>query len=137
MLQALTPQLTWGRRGCGFLCTDVWAKRPSWAGDLSALRPPPGTSSPGPAQHWHGIPLLVPGTQVQGAHPLDPALGDPVLGAPPTRERPEGGLGQLCTTATTRCRVLLSAIYHSDGQTNLKHLEIYVSDGSSCTVPLY
>lgn len=33
--------------------------------------------------------------------------------------------------------ILLPAIYHSDGKTNLKHLDIYVSDGSSCTVPLY
>ena len=40
-------------------------------------------------------------------------------------------------TAMTRGRILLPAIYHSDGKTNLKHLDIYVSDGSSCTVPLY
>lgn len=40
-------------------------------------------------------------------------------------------------TAMTRGRILLPAIYHSDGKTNLKHLDIYVSDGSSCTVPLH
>lgn len=40
-------------------------------------------------------------------------------------------------TAMTQGRILLPAIYHSAGKTNLKHLDIYVSDGSSCTVPLY
>lgn len=56
--------------------------------------------------------------------------------SPPERGR-SAAWASPAPTASTRWRLLLSAIYHSDGKTNLKHLEIYVSDGSSCTVPLY
>lgn len=60
------------------------------------------------------------------------SLLDPGCRAPPTRAQ----RGPPCAppTATSRCRILLSAVYHSDGKTNVKHLEIYVSDGSSLTL---
>lgn len=86
------------------------------------------------AQPRHGIP---PGALETGPEgPLGSAhSGDAGLQGPAAHS--SAAWTHFAPTATTRCRILLSVIYHSDGKTNLKHLEIYVSDGSGCTVPLY
>lgn len=56
----------------------------------------------------------------------------------PTPEQPLRSLrGGSAPTATTWAEFYCPSFTILTGQTNLKHLEIYVSDGSSCTVPLY
>lgn len=121
VLQALAPQFTWAGGAADGSTQMSGGKKPSWV--AQALKPlgKPTVQATYPAWVWHAPPGFR-SSHIQGC----PQNWDPLSGGLRTtwvsRAHPREGRvwaeASSVSTAMTRCRILLSAIYHSDGKTN-------------------